>query len=526
MNEDQWNENDDNEARIAELDRIIAADDLPARADALVEKAQLMHAEDSPDFALLMAHLQAAIDLNLELAREAELVFPYWMLGDVYVAKKDDEAARAAYLECLKYARLTSAAHFVLPSCLSALATIARRGRNELQAIEYLTESIDELRESSPGSMQLFNQLMQIERSYEALNMFTEAEACLDEAYQIAVSMNHIRPMNDAYLEKIWLRIRSNRLDEIPQLLEKLEAQLEMATHPFAQGFFDILVLSHQIRTNPTVETIKGLDSLREIGRERGDAGMLGLVNIERARFFIAVGNYAEARKVLRKLEITAPENLSRRFSLHEVHLLTAEAFEREGQWLPAIEYVQKAIETSSIVPVEGEADQLKLRLGELYLQSGSTAMALAELESLSLDTWQPEQEGWIRQTFALARAYEASDRHTESLFMANQLLCKIEPDGSAVMPEFDFPANLDANWLSAQLHELKFQALQALGEVETAASEAERAKAVYERNEDFESMVRISREIKAVNRTLVTREQKIAKQQEERGELPGAYWH
>jgi 5-methylcytosine-specific restriction endonuclease McrBC regulatory subunit McrC len=75
-------------------------------------------------------------------------------------------------------------------------------------------------------------------------------------------------------------------------------------------------------------------------------------------------------------------------------------------------------------------------------------------------------------------------------------------------------------------LHELKCQALQALGEIEPAAREAERAKSVYETTEDFESMARMNRVIKSTVQSLTTHEQKVVKQQEELGELPGGYWH
>ncbi len=526
MSEDQWSEGEDNEARLAELDRTIAANDLSARADALVEKAQILHSEGESEYPAVIAHLEAAIDINSQLERSREQVFPHWLLGDVYVAKKNDEAAREAYLAAVRHARDASAAHDALPMCFSNLASISRRQQNDLEAIEYLTVAIEEAKQLTPGSMQLFGLYMQIVRSYDALNMFAEADECLDEAYEIAVKFNHVRPMVDAYLEKAWLRLKNNQLDELPQIFEKLEACLDLAVHPFAQEFMDVLLLAYQTRTNPTLDTIKGLEALRDIGRDRADAAMLGLVNIERARFHLAVGNFEEARKVLRKLEVTAPENFSRRYSLHEVHLLTAEAYEREGDWLSAIDYVKKALETSTRVPVLGETDQLRLRLGELHIQAGSYSLALAELEALPLDTWQSEEEGWIRQVFALARAYEASERHTESLVMANQLLCKIEPDGSKVLPEFDFPENLDAYWISAQLHELKCQALQALGEIEPAAREAEKAKSVYETTEDFESMARTTRAIKSTDQSPTTHEQKVVKQQEELGELPGGYWH
>ena len=421
------------------------------------------------------------------------MVFPNWLLGDVYVAKKNDEAAKVAYLAAVKRARDASAAHEALPLCFSNLASISRRQQNDLQAIEYLTEAIEEAKQTAPDSMQLFGFYMQVVRSYDALKMFAEADKCLDEAYEIAVKFNHVRPMVDAYLEKAWLRLRNNQLEELPQIFEKLEACLDLAVHPFAQEFMDVLLLAYQTRTNPTVETIKGLEALREIGRDRADAGMLGLVNIERARFHLAVGNFEEARKILRKLEVTAPENFSRRYSIHEVNLLTAEAYERDGDWLTAIEYVKKALDSSAIVPVLGETEELRLRLGELHIQTGSYSLALTELEGLPLDTWSPEEEGWIRQVFALARAYEASDRHTESLVMANQLLCKIEPDGSKVLPEFDFPENLDAYWISAQLHELKCQALQALGEIERGdvAAEAFVAEQGLDRADGLEAVLK-----------------------------------
>lgn len=523
--DDQWNEQEDNEARLAELERIICADDPAARADALVEKAQLLHAEGESEYPAVIAHLEAAIELNETLDRPREQVFPNWFLGDVLSTQRKTEEAKACYHRAIAAARASAISHDAIPACLTSLATMARRECNDLLAIEYLKEAI-EASADSIARMPVFSMYMQMQRSQVALNLFEEADKALDAAYEIASDNSVVRAMVDAQLEKVWIRLKQNRLDEVPELLELLEAGLEMAKHPFAQEFMDVLVLAYQTRTNPTVETIKGLDALREIGRERADGGMMGLVNIERARFFLAVENFAEARKVLRKLEVTAPQNLSRRFTLHEVHLLTAEAYEREGDWQNAAEYVSKAIETSKLVPIQREAEELMLRRAELQLQAGSFAFALAELESLPLDVWHPEEEAWIRHTFALARAYEALERHAESIEMANRLLCKLEPNGTAVAPEFDFPENLDAYWISAQLHELKCQALQGLGETATAASEAERAKYVYETTEDYESMARMNRVIKSATQSLITHEQKVVQQQEELGELPGGYWH
>lgn len=477
------------EERLAELQLKAASADLTARADALEELASYYYDDEDTSPRDTMPYVLAALEFSQSQGRDREVGILRYLLASLHYTLDEHELAHAEGLEALRIAREQLCTVY-MTDITAMLARIERRNGNLALALDYFAMAHESAMESRLEFWQAFGSLISSAQILGQLEMFDSALEKVDAAYAYAEETRINLAMVDALNEKAWLLYRLGAVDELPALLERIEANLERVKQPWSNEFFAINQCAYDLAVNPNPTVLARLDGLRDAARDRWNGGAaVALVNYLRAEYFAGAGDVDQALKILRQVEILNETETLIRFSPHHLQLKATQIAVSDGRLEQGVELLRKAIASYPERDDLARLGELRLWLAELELQAGKATDALDDLQAVPRDAWQPNEASWMRQSRLLAKTLGSLERHTESLMVANEVL-------SAVYGSEQNPAT---QRLAAEMHELKARNLSAIGDAERARSEFEQARDAYAGADDYDSMARVAKALKPV---------------------------
>ncbi len=481
-------DDEDPQSSLAALQIKAASTDLNVRAEALEEIAGHYFYDEATTPRETMPYVAAAIEFSTSQGREREVGLLRYMLSSLHYMLDEYELAQAEGLESLRIARAHLSTLFVT-DITAMLGRIERRNGNLALALDYFAMAHESAMENGLEFWPAFGSLISSAQILGQLEMFDAAIEKVDAAYAYAEQSRINVAMVDALNEKALLLYRLGATDEMPELLERIEAQLERVKQPWSNEFFAINQCAFELATNPNPGTIVRLDGLREAARERWNAGAaVALINYLRAQYYASEGDVDQALKLLRQVQILNETETLVRFSDHHLELTSAQLAVSDGRLEQGAELLRKAIDSYPERDDMARLGELRIWLAELELQSGQTTAALDDLQSVPRDAWQPNEASWMRQSRLLAKTLGSLQRHTESLMVANEILAAVYGSEQDVAHQS----------IAAEMHELKARSLEAIGEAERARGEYEQARDAYAGADDYDSMARVAKALKS----------------------------
>lgn len=499
-----FEENDDNEEfdEVKRVEALIASKDLATRADGLTEMIRLYRGIFSKPAADAVPYILAAIDLNEELDRKVELSENYWQLGDVLEDQgKTDEAIEALEKSiALAEESLTEGS---VPMVAGALGRIYGNIADYKNASAWYERSFWGF-DAQMRRGQAAQAAMQASRAFYALRDFAHGIEFAKHAFALfqQSSMNNSNmAMVDALNQEAW-GLSFNGEQDFERLHEVLNLSAsinDLIDHKFGDEVNTILSAKLAVDTgmhNPT--TIEKLDALLARTRERNDATGSATMNYFRAYYFNAVGRTFEAIGILKAL-LTVKDVLDPRIETDWILELLLEVEQKAGRNADAAKTAtQAAAEFASRGQSSMEAEYLQVA-GECWLAAGEPVKAIAELEKVHVMRAAKNVIEDLPADSALARAYVQTGRHTEALVLANELLERLDAIPEAMPGTAEAVCPPEA---LAQLHEIKLDALLALGDADHAEAEARFCKQAYESIEDFAAVTRMHQTLSSLKKS------------------------
>ena len=495
-------EENDNKAELKRIEGQIASTDLATRADALAEMVHFLSNELERPGKDRLPYILAAIDLNLELKRDAELAGNYWSLSDAFYEQKRLDESIQALENSIESAR-ASGDESSLPMTMNNLGNIYYEKDDMGAAITWYERGLEVSREQN-RNVQATQALMRLTRILLGEEKWDEALQYATDAYEIFKGDDNTFGMVDAKLQIVWNYLLRGDVEnyDAGETLAHIASILELVNQPHLAEAHQVLTCWYQIdsgASNPG--TIDTLDALLRESRNRNDAIASTVFNFVRAKFFTYHGDYRQAIVLLKSL-LNSGESIDTRikksmlfFELFLAQQFAGEHFDAAQTAIEFAAHAQSKQDSESEFTCYGWA-------GEQYLEAGNPELAVGYLEkhhaenfgSNILDDYEPGTR--------LARAYLQLARHTEALIIVNDLDARIGIfTGSVAATDTVEPAEsaLPKNWL-AQLHELKLDILMAMGDSEHAETEGQLCKQEYEAIEDFASVSRVYKSLRAMS--------------------------
>ena len=482
-----------------EIEQRIASKDLSVRADALRDMIRLLSMEEKP-MSAIRPYIDVAIELNEQLERPSELAHIYWMMSDICFYTKDFDASLEALYKSIEHAR-ASFNFSTLPSTTGNVANLMMKRDDYLGAIDWYKQSFDYAMEQGKFLFAARTQMFMV-TCYMALQDYEEAHNCANEAYQLFVTYDSQFGMVDALHQMAWAQLFGcfEGSPTVPEIIAKTGALLELITHPFGDEMHTFIKAMYEIDFgfyNPT--TLEAIEGGIEVTRARNDAAATGAFNFLRAKYMAKVGRHMEAIGILKNLLLVADEIDARihRSDLNELMLETEIATGRLE--LAANTALRAANEAATASNPDAEK-YYRAKAGELFLKAGEPAKALAELEAAYMACAGESIVDDYPVASKLARSYVLLGRHAEALTIANNLVMRLSDLAATSNFGVDSSgAHYPREW-DAELHEIKLDALTALGDAEHATAEAKICKEVYEKLEDFAAVARMHKAINSLN--------------------------
>lgn len=436
----------------------IQGENLEYRADALLNRA-LNNGHDMENLDKTIAYLAAAVDLNRQIERIPELVECLLLLGDCYLSQgKGDDVSEVAR-EAEKLA-------------LESFNDSARAKAVHLQGYNYFLQkkyslaadhsaSAGHLYEAAFDNDEAFSVFSAAGRLYRWNDEREKAIECFENALRVAKAEENLENIVQAKAWILFVQLRVTPtvdLDEAKSTLSVLHDQLKLAKNRNStMRLYDSAMAWLRVFTEP-FEAAKNFDVL--IDNTRTDNNVQATVEHSLGRAY-ALGNfergenYVQAlRSVLAVLEdVEAPiAILDVAKPLADFYIENKQFQEAELVWARARALAEKRAEPESSLAY---FDQM---IALCIAEYAEPQRALDALESTLPKTI--EKPLPFDYEFALAKAYAANERQTESLIVINRALNALG-DGSEAKLEY------------AELHELKCDLLDKQGNASAAKNEA-----------------------------------------------------
>jgi tetratricopeptide (TPR) repeat protein len=495
MNHDEH----DDEDVTKEIEQRIASADLAVRADALRDMIQHLSLEDKPKSELL-PYIEAAIELNEQLNRPSDLAHVYWQLSDVYYSTSEfDESLDALYksIDCARKSFNDS----TLPMTTGNVANIMLKRRDFEAAVDWYRQSL-KFAEEQGKRIFAAKTWMFLVSSYMCMDDYKEAHTCAQAAYEIFSAESNQFGMVDSLHQLAWAQLfgRFSATLSLEDVLAKSEALLELITHPFGDEMHVFLKALYELDFgfyNPG--TLEAIDGGLESTRGRSDAQAAASFSFLRAKYLAKVGRHFEAIGILKNLLLISDE-INPRIHRPEIHELLLETEIAAGRLADAASTALRAANEAAQALNPDAENLYRAKAGELFLKAGEPAKALAELEAAYLACGGESIVDDYPVSSKLARSYVLLGRHAEALTIANNLVMRLSDFAATANFGVDSSgAHYPREW-DAELHEIKLDALTALGDAEHATAEAKICKEVYEKLEDFAAVARMHKAISSLN--------------------------
>ena len=492
-------ENYEEEDAKKQIEARIASADLGTRADALGDMIRHLSMEDKPKSELL-PYIEVAIELNEQLNRPSDLAHIYWQLSDVYYSTSEYDASLDALYKSIECAR-KSFNDSTLPMTMGNVANIMLKRRDFEAAVDWYRQSLA-VAEEQGKRMFAAKTWMFLVTSYMGMDDYEEAHNCAQAAYEIFSAEDNQFGMVDALHNMAWSQLfgRFSATPSLEDVLAKSEALLELITHPFGDEMHVFVKAMYEIDFglyNPG--TLEAIDGGLESTRGRNDAQAAASFNFLRAKYMAKVGRHFDAIGILKNLLLIS-EEIGPRVHRPEIHELLLETEIATGRLELAANTALRAANEAAQASNADAEKYYRAKAGELFLKAGEPAKALAELEAAYMACAGESIVDDYPVAAKLARSYVLLGRHAEALTIANNLVMRLSDLAATSNFGVDSSgAHYPREW-DAELHEIKLDALTALGDAEHATAEAKICKEVYEKLEDFAAVARMHKAINSLN--------------------------
>ena len=436
----------------------IQGENLEYRADALLNRA-INNGLDLEKLDKTITYLGAAAEINREIERIPELLHCLLLLGDCYLNQdKGDEVALVAK-EAEKVA-------------LQSFNDRARAKAVHLQGFNYFVQkkyslaadhsmSAGHLYESALDNDEAYSVYAAAGRLYRWQDERDKSIESFQNALRVAKAEDNLENILHAKVSMAFVQLRVAPvidLDEAKTTLEVIHDQMKLAkSRNSTSRLYDAAMAWLRVFTDP-LEAAKNFDMLIDISR--ADKTVQATLEHSLGRAY-ALGqfergeNYVQAlRSVLAVLEdVEAPiAILEIAKPLADFYLENEQYQEAELVWVRARALSEKREESAASLTY---FDQM---IALCIAEYADPQRALSALESTLPKTI--EKPLPFDYEFALAKAYAANDRSTESLIVIDRALATIG-EGQTAKLEY------------AELHELKCDLLAGQGNVDAAKNEA-----------------------------------------------------
>ena len=436
----------------------IQGENLEYRADALMNRA-VWSGLEAENLDKTIAYLASAADINRTIERIPELLQCLIMLGDCYLNQNKGEEVAEVAREAERVA-------------LQSFDDSARAKAIHLQGYNYYLQrkyslaadhsaNAGRLHESAANFAEAFSVYLAAGRLYRWQGERAKSIEAFNDALRVAKLEANLEQIIEARVWIAFMQVRISPLIEIEsakQEFENINDQQKIAKRRSSIDiFFEGAKAWLLVQTNP-IEAAKSFDAL--IQTSRADKETKAALEYSLGRAY-ALGkfengeNYAQAlRSVLAVLEdIEAPIGVLEVVEpLTDYYLENERFIEAEQIWVRGRALAEKRNEPESVL---NYFDQM---IALCIAEYAEPQRALDALESTLPKTI--EKPLPFDYEFALAKAYAANNRETESLIVIERALTALG-DGRDSKLEY------------AELHELKCDLLAKQGNLPAAKSEA-----------------------------------------------------
>lgn len=461
-----------------ELDwQLINSSDLTERADGLLCMAQ-RRAKDASTAKEALSFADAAVELNIQLGREAETFAAHWAQADAHWELKDFDNAYHACTHAIAIAESMQDDDRLGSMYFNAGGCMAERHVYE-GAAEYAQMSADA--HGRVGNLaQKARALRFVGRNYQKAGRHADAIGPLKESFGLYEGYGIFERIADVANLIASSQIALGFYEDALENLERAETTL---------NYLDLNPLLTKVQFNQArakaalgrhLEAIEDFNMLFDFHKVTDAIAIASHVEFERAKSQLAIGQLDQAAASFKSISI-AFKGLRGAADTLDALVFLAEIYGKQGNQFDQEQTLAKALELAQEREKNDLANQLTLQIAIIAANQTETTRGQSLLEQLPRSTWQPTSPNWFTHTLGLMRCYLKADRNTEVLLLANELL--------AVANE-----NLHSPQIAETLLS-KASALRRLGDYSRSELEASHAFELYIQLRDFTKAVAIRSE-------------------------------
>lgn len=424
--------------------------DEAVRADAL-QKLGSFEGDDDRE-----AYVGAALDLNRKLGRKPQTMECLSMLSDIMHEKSQWDGILPLLEEALQIATEMRDldAMFRFTGNIGAYyfnnCDLEQSLEMHIKTVSIAQESGDHKDEGRAWDSAARSHML-LGNYSEAIDFYRKALSCFDMAeYYQGLSMTLIRLAEVHNL--------TGNLDKAEKALAKAADYYTFAPRDWIEQRH-ALVKAAWLRLSGKPDEADA-SVMRQLATDIPDDSILRFEFLwEQAQDRLALGVRADAKKQMRALMRFTETSLAgvRFFAVHD---LLIQLNKEDGDSYALEEVLESAIERAEFQELTSRTAKYKMELAFCLAARESDAKALEIIEAIDRSGFPLGCSEWAEVTIALAKRYVAIGRNAEALYLADEFF-----NNSSLIT--------DAKAYAAEMHVVKFQALENMGNHENASREA-----------------------------------------------------
>lgn len=426
------------------------SEDEAIRADALLKLGIFDGDEDRE------AYVGAALDLNRKLGRKPETMECLSALSDIRHEKSQWDGMLPLLEEALQIATeiYDLDAMFRFTGNLAAYyfnnSELDKSLEMNLKAVSIAQEN-GAFKDEGRAWDSAARSHMLLGNHAEAIDFYRKALSCFDQAeYYQGLAMTFIRLAE--------VHNMAGDLDRAERALEKSADYYTFAPRDWIEQRH-VLVKAAWLRLKGKPDEADA-SVMRQLATDIPDDSILRFEFLwEQAQDRLALGLRAEAKKQMRSLMRFAETSLAGIY-FFAVHDMLIQLHKEDGDSYELEEVLRSAIERAEFQELEKHIATYKMELAFCLAERESDAKALEIIEGIDRSSFAVGCSEWAQVTVALAKRYVAIGRNAEALYLADEFFNSLWLIS-------------DPKALEAEMHVVKFQALEGLGSHENAQREA-----------------------------------------------------
>lgn len=403
----------------ARLWSVIKSDDLEARAEALLDLANiLMDNENSRSEAL--SHAGAAVDIYKNLERKFEEMMSRQLFGDMLCVSGFHKEALAEYWAARELVEVDfheseiAGLFFRIGGCELSEGNY----KDSFNAYFSAGKLNEELNEPSRAQLSFQNAHMAagIAKNYD------DAELAASAAIRNCKEINAPAALAEAYMRLADTLINLGKFAEAAEAHEKGRSLMLVSDLPWLDATLSFNMARFLANDGLLEESLKHFESALSGAKIKNSPVFSADILFARAKALISLGEFASARNDLECL-INVTNDEYTNLDILNVYRVLIVAMELLGDTANLELILQNAIFAASENEDKNSETELTLDLAQYYLECGKTKAGLDVIEGVDRNIYEVGSRQWHHQNFLLANAYLDAGRATEALMVAEEVL-------------------------------------------------------------------------------------------------------